>query len=146
MNHRRKFVSTLCFPLNSHPVPIYGARFRSLLYQLFKTNKVDTNVPMSYLTYINHPCFMHISLFSKSQLLHRVLCTALDIWQGVSLRPPSPGPNWPSSLDSELLDHFAQLRYLPNWSTLSKHTFYTKYHVFICQVSPHISCGGACQI
>ena len=45
-----------------------------------------------------------------------------------------------------LLSQLPPFRYFPNFSALSKHTLDIKYHVYIWQVSPQLSCGDTCQI
>ena len=45
-----------------------------------------------------------------------------------------------------LLSQFLPFRYFSNFSALSKHILTMEYHVYICQVSPQLSCGGTCQI
>ena len=45
-----------------------------------------------------------------------------------------------------LLSQFPPFRYFPIFSELSKHTLDIKYHVYIWQVSPQLSCGDTCQI
>ena len=45
-----------------------------------------------------------------------------------------------------LLNQFPPFRYFPNFSSLSKHTLTVKYHVYIWQVSPQLSCADTCQI
>ena len=49
-------------------------------------------------------------------------------------------------LGGGLLSQFPQFCYFPKLSALSKHTLAIEYHVYIWQVSPHLSCGDTCQI
>ena len=53
---------------------------------------------------------------------------------------PIVGQGW------ALLSQLPPFRYFPNLSALSKHTLDIKYHVYIWQVSPQLSCGDTCQI
>ena len=45
-----------------------------------------------------------------------------------------------------LLSQFPPFHYFVNFSALSEHTLAVKYHGYIWQVSPQLSCGGTCQI
>ena len=46
----------------------------------------------------------------------------------------------------ELFSKFPPFRYFPNFSELLKHMSAIEYHVYIWQVSPHLSCSDTCQI
>ena len=45
-----------------------------------------------------------------------------------------------------LLSQFPPFRYIPNFSVSQKHALAIEYHVYICQVSPQLSCGDTCHI
>ena len=53
---------------------------------------------------------------------------------------------WSATHGWGLLSQFPPFRYFPIFSALSNHTLAIKYHVYIWQVSPQLSCGDTCQI
>ena len=46
----------------------------------------------------------------------------------------------------EVTEPISRFPFFPKFSALSKHTLAIKYHVYIWQVSPQLSCSDICEI
>ena len=90
-------------------------------------------------------CVIHLRASSQEVLINSAhnLCLEITLSKLLHL----PGVNELTNTDQGwgLLSLFPPFRYFPNYSALSKHALAIKYHVYIWQVSPQLSCGDTCQ-